>query len=1137
MGDSCPVEPGIWQRLQTSASKHDDKLAIASLPQSPDLYNVATDPSQNKYLRWTYKELQTAVDRCAASLLRLGASPKTPLATFLGNQVEFIVISWAAHKLGCPLVPINPRTLSHPEEIEHLLKIAKVAIVVLHDAEKSRLLDLPRYGINTKIFISGASPDESWTPFSTLMEQGSVLDTVEERRNPKDPVTILFTSGTTSKPKGVPHTDTTINAFCQNLGLGGVSHEYTFCSVLPNNHAMGYFFPLHYMMHGGAVVFSAPSFDESATLDALGSERATHIACVPTVLSALIEASESRETPFEWNLKDVCLSGASVTPENMRQVFTKLKSSGVSTGFGMTEGSPIWTRSRDNPKDLIAGNSIVSGSASPGACVRICAPDSRTPLPVGQIGEIHQTGPGTITSYLDVEEATDKFYKDEQDRTWFVTGDQAVMHADGRFSITGRYKDMIIRGGENISPVAIEAFISQHCNVQGYVVGVPDHIAGEVPVLVLPGKASVLPSTIRELILEKLGPEFVPQRILSLNELGLEEVPTTTSGKVQKSKLSSAVREYISREKKVPKANSKTKIHDPLLAAYAKATSIPVDSLDINTEVTRFADSIAFMRVRDYLRKNTGHVLTVKEISEHPTIISQIKLLQERTPSKTQQSTAELTSQEPPSQDELEVLVGGNDQAQSLISKASKALETEGFDWPQVSAVFPTHDCMQVLLDSHTIDTWNFAIAVRTSSSTVQDLRTALQKTLPYHPVLTSFVIADTDNKPYYVTLKAHEHLWDRCMLDFGSVDTIEQVQQLAVNFPRPDLSTMPGPLFSCLLIHVKETDSAAMIIYLHHIVQDASSLRLFFEDLDQSLQDPTITLNPHTDFKAWEESYQSLRYSPEATKAVNYHVERLRDLHKHETALYPPARLPRQPNSGTPDGLDYSFDAPGLLYLKKENPKISAAVVLKAAMALVNVHRTGSSHSIFCNFEAGRDLFPFIPKSLQALAPDAFEASDVNGPVMQDVCNLIEVPRDETAGSFLDRLHDYQTQLTENSHAPLKRVIEDLNAMGNSSGDKLVSAFNTQFMTWVPGMLGDYEKIQVDKIAIRCSAGLVVVAAIGGPNATTYMMSARWDVANYSREETESFIQDIQAAILWLTSASNQDRPVTEFLRSLGGA
>lgn len=251
-------------------------------------------------------------------------------------------------------------------------------------------------------------------------------------------------------------------------------------------------------------------------------------------------------------------------------------------------------------------------------------------------------------------------------------------------------------------------------------IGVPDSIAGEVPVLVLPDNGSKPFSSIRDSILDNLGPEFVPERILTLNELGLKEVPMTTSGKVQKSKLSSAVRDFMSNEETIPKAISESKIRDQVLTAYSRATSIPVDDLDVNADASRFADSITFMRVRDYLRKKTGHVLTTKEISEHSSIMSQVELLQERAHSQAQQPIAKSTFQGPPSLNELEILVGENGQARELISNVSRTLEGKGFNWSHVSSIIPTHDCMQVLLDSHTIDTWNFAISVRTYTSTVQ---------------------------------------------------------------------------------------------------------------------------------------------------------------------------------------------------------------------------------------------------------------------------------------------------------------------------------------------------------------------------------------------------------------------------------
>lgn len=277
-----------------------------------------------------------------------------------------------------------------------------------------------------------------------------------------------------------------------------------------------------------------------------------------------------------------------------------------------------------------------------------------------------------------------------------------------------------------------------------------------------------------------------------------------------------------------------------------------------------------------------------------------------------------------------------------------------------------------------------------------------------------------------------------------------------------------------------------------------------------------------------------ALRHSPAATTSVNYHVKRLSNLHLHKKALYPPAAVPRQAITEDPDGLDYGVDAPGLLDLKESHPKIIAAVVLKAAMALVNVNRTGYTHALFNNFEAVRTRFPFIPASLEALNPETYEAANVNGPVMEGVCNLVEVRGTETAIALLERMQAKQAQLTKHAHAPLRRVIEALNANGSGAGDMMVETHRTQFLTWIPGFLGDYERIRVAQIAIRVVAGLVFVAGLGGPTATTYMISMRWDVANFSRQKTQEFVDDVKSALLWLTTNENRDAPVGKFLEEL---
>lgn len=168
----------------------------------------------------------------------------------------------------------------------------------------------------------------------------------------------------------------------------------------------------------------------------------------------------------------------------------------------------------------------------------------------------------------------------------------------------------------------------------------------------------------------------------------------------------------------------------------------------------------------------------------------------------------------------------------------------------------------------------------------------------------------------------------------------------------------------------------------------------------------------------------------------MNYHVTRLSDLHLHVKGLYPRAPLPRQAITESPDGLDYGFDAPGLLDLKRHHPGVIAAVVLKAAMALVNVGRTGHSHALFNNFEAARTRFPFIPRSLENLNPEMYEASDVNGPVMQTVCNLVEVPRSQTAIALLECMQAEQLELTKHAQAPLRRIVNTLNAKAPGAGD-----------------------------------------------------------------------------------------------------
>lgn len=451
-------QSSVWDSLQTSALTWKDRVALVCFHQKADLYEIDLDCSA-PYLRWTYENLVIAVERFAGNLVDLGVQPGQSIATFLPNGVEFVITFWAAHKLGCTFVPVNPKTLSNTAETLHILNVANVSAIMVQEASMAAHIDLLSLKLTTRVVVSNRV--HGWLSFSELLKPLNVkLTDIGEK---SETVTILFTSGTTSLPKGCPHTNETLNASMANLSLGGMSEKDIFCSVLPNNHVMGYFFCLYFFCHGGAVVFPSAKFDAKSMLQALAKESCTHACLVPTALRALLQALALQSIKPGFSLIDVCLAGSPITPENLRQVIHELGSRGVSIGYGMTEGSPVWASRAEDPETLLRGDATLVGTPSPGATIKICAPKSRHPLPRAQQGEVHQAGPGLIYEYVGLKSAD--FYEADG-RRWFVTGDQAIMFDDGLVSITGRYKDMIIRGGENIAPSSIEVILNKFEGLQ-----------------------------------------------------------------------------------------------------------------------------------------------------------------------------------------------------------------------------------------------------------------------------------------------------------------------------------------------------------------------------------------------------------------------------------------------------------------------------------------------------------------------------------------------------------------------------------------------------------------------------------------------------------------------------------------------
>ena len=251
--------------------------------------------------------------------------------------------------------------------------------------------------------------------------------------------------------------------------------------------------------------------------------------------------------------------------------------------------------------------------------------------------------------------------------------------------------------------------------------GVPDPIAGELPFVVTVDSAPGNLTTIREHILEQMGPEYVPGGVFSLQELGLEDFPKTVSGKVQKSKLAAIITEKMGRND-IQKSTSDShyqRVEEGVLRAYNKATGIPVENLNVDLPTVNFADSIALLRVRDALTKSLGATLSIEELMLCPSIRSQMERLTSRmAAAEGTVIVSGSTRAEPPTRQQMSIMLGGDEEGKIMTDLASSTLTKYGLGgWISVSAIMPAQDYIQVLLESKIIDTWNFAIAVACKSA------------------------------------------------------------------------------------------------------------------------------------------------------------------------------------------------------------------------------------------------------------------------------------------------------------------------------------------------------------------------------------------------------------------------------------
>jgi hypothetical protein len=316
------------------------------------------------------------------------------------------------------------------------------------------------------------------------------------------------------------------------------------------------------------------------------------------------------------------------------------------------------------------------------------------------------------------------------------------------------------------------------------------------------------------------------------------------------------------------------------------------------------------------------------------------------------------------------------------------------------------------------------------------------------------------------------------------------------------------------------------------HAVIDASYAQIYSEDFDRALAG-TTTLHEHLDYKIWADSYHSLRTSPEARAGTKWHLKRLKNIASHKKALWPqiPQRSKYDPTAqDSEDGYQFSFEAPDIPKLRKEHTNLTAIVVLKAALALLNIHKTGHTHALFSNLEAARTNFPFLPKSVEATGQ--WEATDVAGPTIESVINLIPINPSETILDFLQKMQEDQLNLTKYASTPWREIMASLGEAG-----KMIPEVNTtQIFNWVPGFgttgTNPYDNFRMVNAVVRPQVGLAVNAGLGGEKSTTIFLHLRGDALTV--EELQELAKELERITVWITKLENWEREVGGFKESL---
>ncbi len=519
---------------------------------------AAVFPEQE--IRWTWAELDREVDALAHGLLELGLQKGDRVGIWSPNRYEWLLTQFATARIGIILVTINPAyrvsevefalnkvgckaliTASHFKTSDYIGMLQDLA-PELSRCEPGALTATKLASLKT-VIRTGTETTFGMLNFDAVIESGrsgnsAALDAISATLEPTDAINIQFTSGTTGTPKGATLSHINIvNNGRFVVRAQNMDETDRLCIPLPLYHCFGMVMgSLGCVTTGSAMVFPSEGFDPESCLQAISDEKCTSVYGVPTMFVGMLQHPKFKSFDFSA-LRTGIMAGAPCPIEVMKQCVSEMNLSDITIAYGMTETSPVSFQTSYN--DPLERRVSTVGRVHPHVECKIIDENSKTVSP-GIQGELCTRGYSVMIGYWDEPERTAESI--DQDG-WMHSGDLAVIDKDGYGNITGRVKDMVVRGGENVYPAEVENYLFRHPAVQEVqVFGVPDAKLGEeiCAWIVLAGGETVTEEDIIAFCRDQIAHYKIPRFVRFKSEL-----PMTVTGKPQKFKMRDAMIEEL----------------------------------------------------------------------------------------------------------------------------------------------------------------------------------------------------------------------------------------------------------------------------------------------------------------------------------------------------------------------------------------------------------------------------------------------------------------------------------------------------------------------------------------------------------------------------------------------------------------